>query len=257
MDLAGTTVVLEEGNRPMNLPARRVLVATERADVRAHVCARLAADGVAALGEGTGVDLELVGRVFAPQVAVLDLGPGGCASPLWRLDPRRATAAILLPTPDVGAADLATAWRTVAADIAPDPADVADIHRRVTAVLRRVDGHGSDLDDLVIDEAGHVARRGDVELELTLTEYRLLVAFVTNTGVVMSKRQLLASVWGFDDYHVNLVEVHVSALRRKLEAHGPRVIHTVRGIGYVFRRPVRADPFEPPRAARRDRDAVG
>ncbi len=59
--------------------------------------------------------------------------------------------------------------------------------------------------------------------------------FLRNAGRVMSKRQLLVSVWGFDDYDVNLVEVHVSALRRKLELHGPRIVQTVRGIGYVLR----------------------
>jgi DNA-binding response OmpR family regulator len=52
---------------------------------------------------------------------------------------------------------------------------------------------------------------------------------------VLSKLQLLTDVWGFDRYDLNVVEVHVSALRRKLEEHGPRVIHTVRNAGYVFR----------------------
>jgi len=52
---------------------------------------------------------------------------------------------------------------------------------------------------------------------------------------VLSKLQLLTNVWGFEQYDLNVVEVHVSALRRKLEEHGPRVIHTVRNAGYVFR----------------------
>ena len=52
---------------------------------------------------------------------------------------------------------------------------------------------------------------------------------------MLSKTQLLTIVWGFDHHDVNLVEVHVSALRRKLEVAGPRVVHTVRGFGYVLR----------------------
>jgi DNA-binding response OmpR family regulator len=52
---------------------------------------------------------------------------------------------------------------------------------------------------------------------------------------VLSKVQLLALVWGFDEFAPNLVEVHVSSLRRKLEAHGPRLVHTERGEGYVLR----------------------
>ncbi len=51
----------------------------------------------------------------------------------------------------------------------------------------------------------------------------------------MSKTQILTQVWGYGDYDPNLVEVHVSALRRKLEAHGPRLVHTVRGLGYTVR----------------------
>lgn len=225
----------------MNTPAPRVLVSTQRAAVRTQLCALLAADGVAVLGEEAAIDLEMVRRVFAPRVAVLDLVPAGCGPLLWRLDPHRNTLALLLPTTAAGGADVAAAWRSGAADIAPDPDDVSDIHRRITTLLGRTELHGRSgrpgarVGDIVIDEAGHVAHRGDVELQLTLTEFRLLVAFVTNAGIVMSKRQLLSGVWGFDDYHVNLVEVHVSALRRKLEAHGPRIIHTVRGIGYVLR----------------------
>jgi two-component system OmpR family response regulator len=49
---------------------------------------------------------------------------------------------------------------------------------------------------------------------------------------VLSKTQILTQVWGYDEYDPNLVEAHVSALRRKLEAHGPRLVHTVRGVGY-------------------------
>ena len=89
--------------------------------------------------------------------------------------------------------------------------------------------------DLSIDEVGHRVFRGESELELTVTEFNLLAMFLRNAGRVLSKRQLLASVWGFDDYDVNLVEVHVSALRKKLEQCGPRVVQTVRGIGYVLR----------------------
>ena len=96
-----------------------------------------------------------------------------------------------------------------------------------------------------IDEVGHRVFRGESELELTVTEFNLLAMFLRNAGRVLSKRQLLASVWGFDDYDVNLVEVHVSALRRKMEQYGPRIVQTVRGIGYVLRETTRAAPTEP------------
>ena len=72
-------------------------------------------------------------------------------------------------------------------------------------------------------------------VELTAIEFSLLVALGRHRGAVLSKTQLLTLVWGFDHHDVNLVEVHVSALRRKLEAAGPRIVHTVRGVGYVLR----------------------
>ncbi|MDQ3611760.1 MAG: winged helix-turn-helix domain-containing protein, partial [Actinomycetota bacterium] len=77
--------------------------------------------------------------------------------------------------------------------------------------------------------------RGGVPLELTRTEYDLLAMLAQHVGRVLSKTQLLTSVWGFEAYDANLVEVHMSALRKKLEFAGPRVIHTVRGAGYVLR----------------------
>ena len=72
-------------------------------------------------------------------------------------------------------------------------------------------------------------------LELTVTECKLLSYLATHRGRVVSKTQILTAVWGYEEYSANLVEVNVSTLRRKLEAHGPRLLHTVRGQGYVLR----------------------
>lgn len=91
--------------------------------------------------------------------------------------------------------------------------------------------------DLTIDDDGHVVTVGDHVVNLTLTQYRLLRELAANVGSVLSKRELLERVWGFDDDNPNLVEVHVAALRRKLRAAGASPIETVRGVGYVIRRP--------------------
>ena len=77
--------------------------------------------------------------------------------------------------------------------------------------------------------------RGDRRVELTATERRLLEYLAAQRGRVVSKEQILLAVWGYEDYDPNLVEVHVSALRRKLG--GPALLHTVRGLGYVLRLP--------------------
>ena len=86
--------------------------------------------------------------------------------------------------------------------------------------------------DLIIDEPAGRATRGGVPLDLTPTELRILAYLVRRRGLVLSKTQLLTQVWGYEAYDPNVVEVHVSALRRKLEARGPRIIETVRGLGY-------------------------
>jgi two-component system OmpR family response regulator len=109
---------------------------------------------------------------------------------------------------------------------------------RVAAVLRRTHAAAQvwRVGDLLVDEHSGVVTRGGSVAGLTETEFRLLVIFVRHEGITLSKRQLLILVWGDDSYGCNVVERHISCMRRKLEAYGPRVIHTVRGFGYVLRR---------------------
>ena len=87
---------------------------------------------------------------------------------------------------------------------------------------------------LLVDEEHGFAARAGHEIALTSTELRLLAYLMRHRGQALSKDHLLTQVWGYDAYDHNLVEVHISALRRKLEADAPRLIHTVRGIGYRF-----------------------
>jgi DNA-binding response OmpR family regulator len=104
-------------------------------------------------------------------------------------------------------------------------------------VLRRLRRTPSTVQvgDAVIDPEAGVVLRGEQRIELTATEFRLLCYLAEQRGRVVSKTQILTSVWGYGDYDPNLVEVYISALRRKLEARGPRLVHTVRGLGYVLR----------------------
>jgi two-component system, OmpR family, response regulator len=98
---------------------------------------------------------------------------------------------------------------------------------------RRGRGGALQIGDLVLDDdANAVSRRGAL-LDLTATELRLLRYLVAQRNRTVSKPQILAAVWGYDAYDHNLVEVYVSALRRKLGE--PRLLHTVRGLGYVLR----------------------
>jgi DNA-binding response OmpR family regulator len=123
-------------------------------------------------------------------------------------------------------------------DYVVKPFAIAELVARVKAVLRRSGRLVSttiEVRDLVLDETTRTALRAGELVALTPLEFDLLVILAKNPDKVFSKRQLLALVWGFTDFDANLVEVHVSALRRKLEVHGPRMIETARNAGYVLR----------------------
>jgi two-component system, OmpR family, response regulator PrrA len=90
---------------------------------------------------------------------------------------------------------------------------------------------------LTIDAARRLVFAGGERVNLTKREFDLLAVLAENAGVVLSRQRLLELVWGYDfDVDTNVADVFISYLRRKLEREGlPRVIHTVRGIGYVLR----------------------
>jgi two-component system OmpR family response regulator len=87
--------------------------------------------------------------------------------------------------------------------------------------------------DVVLDEDRHVVTRNDTPVALTATEFKLLRYFLMNPELALSKAQILDHVWNYDfDGDANVVETYVSYLRRKLDRHGPPLIHTLRGVGY-------------------------
>jgi two-component system, OmpR family, response regulator len=138
-------------------------------------------------------------------------------------------------------------------DYVTKPFSLDELLGRIRAVLKRSrpDAPGSRLRvaDLEMDEEAHEVRRGGAVVALTPTEYRLLQFLMANAGRVVSKAQILGHVWGHDDpdrddpdrddpdRDGNVVEPAVSYLRRKVDQGQPRLIHTVRGFGYVLRIP--------------------
>jgi two-component system OmpR family response regulator len=93
--------------------------------------------------------------------------------------------------------------------------------------------------DVELDELAHEVRRAGEEIQLTATEFNLLRYFMLNPRRVLSKPQILDHVWHYDfDGEQNVVETYVSYLRKKLERHGPPLIHTIRLVGYTLREPV-------------------
>ena len=120
------------------------------------------------------------------------------------------------------------------------PFALAELTARLQALLRR---RGSDapaalaVGDLVVDPRRHVAARAGRDLDLTRREFELLESFARHAGQVLSRDQLLRQVWGYNfDVETNVVDVFVGYVRRKLESAGePRMLHTVRGVGWRLR----------------------
>ena len=97
--------------------------------------------------------------------------------------------------------------------------------------------------DIELDQDSYEVRRGGRLIELSPTEFRLLRYLMLNPGRVLTRAQLLDHVWDYDfGGSSTVVATYVAYLRRKLAQHGPEVIHTQRGVGYVLRRPRPSDP---------------
>ena len=203
--------------------------------VRDAVERALRREGIAVTGfcDDPGPDPVLAA---APDLAVLDvLLPSGNGFELARRLRAARDLPIVFLTARDAVEDRLDGFALGADDYLVKPFALEELLARVRAVLRRTGRLGTAIEagEIVVDEQAGLATRAGSPLELTPTELRLLAFLVRQRGMVLSKHQLLTQVWGYDAYDPNVVEVHVSALRRKLEAHGgPRILETVRGLGY-------------------------
>lgn len=222
----------------LHQPLARVLVVDDERGVRLGVCAALRGMGyVAVEAAGCGDAIRAVGQ-HRFDLALVDIGlPDGDGVELASRLRAGGSLAVMFLTAAHELSDLLTGFDAGADDYVVKPFAMAELLVRVAAVLRRTGGTQGRwvVQDLVVDESTFHAERGGVAIALTATEFRLLNVFLRNRSRTLSKRQLLALAWDSSDYDPNVVERHVSALRRKLEAHGPRLIHTVHGFGYTLR----------------------
>jgi two-component system response regulator MprA len=153
---------------------------------------------------------------------------------------------ILMLTARTGVADRVTGLDAGADDYLVKPFSLQELLARVRALLRRVGydtprretgGAVLTFADLVLDPATREVRRGDRGVRLTRTEFAMLEVFLRHPRIVLTRTAMFEQVWGHDFGSAsNGLDVYVSYLRRKLEQHGePRLLHTVRGVGYVLR----------------------
>jgi DNA-binding response OmpR family regulator len=193
---------------------------------------RLSADGVAALDDA---------HAFLPDVVILDLG-------LPRMDGVEVAkhlrgdddVPILMLTARDALEARVTGLDAGADDYLVKPFERQELLARMRALLRRRPPRGSAplrVGDLSLNPDTHEVRRSERDIELTQREFELLEYLMRNERIVISRQRLLDEVWGYDPFSTtNTIEVFVSNLRRKLEAaEEPRLLHTIRGAGYVLR----------------------
>jgi two-component system response regulator MprA len=193
---------------------------------------RTAADGQAALEQG---------RAFAPDLVILDLG----LPKIDGIEVARALRAdddvpILILTARDALEARVEGLDSGADDYLVKPFERQELLARMRALLRRRPPRGSaplGVGDLTLNADTHEVERGERTIELTQREFELLEYMMRNERIVISRQRLLDEVWGYDPFSTtNTIEVFVSNLRRKLEAEGePRLLHTIRGAGYVLR----------------------
>jgi DNA-binding response OmpR family regulator len=194
---------------------------------------RLSFDGERALADASD---------FLPDIVVLDLGLPKIdgLEVARRLREREDDVPILILTARDALESRVEGLDMGADDYLVKPFERQELLARLRALLRRRPPRGMAplrVGDLILNPDTHEVRRGERSLELTQREFELLEYLMRNERLVISRQKLLDEVWGYDPFSItNTIEVFVSNLRRKLEAGGePRILHTVRGAGYVLR----------------------
>lgn len=223
----------------------RILVVDDDRAVRESLRRSLTFNGYAVETAGDGI--EALEKIVAerPDVAILDVmmprldGLEVCR----RLRSTGDDLPILVLTARDSVSERVSGLDAGADDYLPKPFALEELLARLRALMRRavpddgVDSETLTFSDLSLDPVTRDVSRGDRQISLTRTEFALLEMLMANPRRVLSRSRILEEVWGYDfPTSGNALEVYVGYLRRKTEADGePRLIHTVRGVGYVLR----------------------
>ncbi|MFE5795934.1 response regulator transcription factor [Streptomyces sp. NPDC056503] len=230
--------------------SERILIVDDEPAVREALRRSLAFEGYATREAVDGIDALAAMEPYAPDLVVLDVQmprmDGLTAA--RRIRAAGSTVPILMLTARDTVGDRVTGLDAGADDYLVKPFELDELFARIRALLRRSSyaapsataAEPEDVlsfEDLRMDLATREVTRAGRPVELTRTEYTLLEMFLAHPRQVLTREQILKAVWGFDfEPSSNSLDVYVMYLRRKTEAGGePRLVHTVRGVGYVLR----------------------
>jgi two-component system OmpR family response regulator len=223
----------------------RVLVVDDEANITDLVATALRYEGFDVSTAGDGRSALALVESFRPHVIVLDVMlPDLDGFEVQRkLVERGQRAPVLFLTARDATEDKVHGLTIGGDDYVTKPFSLEELVARIRTVLRRAGGidAGTErlrFEDLEMNEDTHEVWRGGREIELTPTEFGLLRLLLSNPRRVMSKGQILDHVWQYDfGGDASIVETYISYLRKKVDVEEPRLIHTVRGVGYVIRLP--------------------
>ena len=223
----------------------RLLVVDDEPNIRDLLATSLRFAGFEVFTASTGNEAIREATEHQPDLVVLDvmLPDMDGFTVTRRLRDRGEQYPILFLTAKDETQDKVAGLTVGGDDYVTKPFSLEEVVARIRAVLRRTHGGTEStvesalmVGDLRLDEDSHEVHRGDVNIELSPTEFKLLRYLMLNAGRVVSKTQILDHVWDYDwSGEVGIVESYISYLRRKIDVIGDPMIHTKRGIGYVLR----------------------
>jgi two-component system OmpR family response regulator len=224
---------------------RRVLVVDDEDNVTHLVSSALRFDGFETVTANSGTAALTAVAENDPDLIVLDVMMPGMdgLGVLQSLRSAGSQVPVIFLTARDAATDRIGGLKAGADDYVVKPFSIEELLARVHAVLRRSAPDDARegvlrIADLELDENSHEVTRGGVEIHLTATEFELLRYLMRNERVVLSKAQILDRVWKYDfQGQSNIVELYIGYLRKKVDTVEPKLIHTVRGAGYVIKAP--------------------
>lgn len=226
-------------------PVATLLVAEDEPMILELLAASLRHAGFAVITAADGTGALAAARSGRPDALVLDIMMPGLdgLEVVRRLRADGDESPVLFLTARDSTEDTVRGLSVGADDYVTKPFKLEEVIARVHALLRRAGTHRTASPDTVLtggdielDPQQHVVRKAGVEVDLTPTEFKLLHLFLRNPDRVLTRAQILDQVWEYDfGGDSNIVESYVSYLRRKVDTGDPRLIQTVRGIGYRLR----------------------